>query len=502
MTAVVVERCQVDWPGAFFEGGAGFFSEAFAVLLDSAALGDASVWVVGPAAVLAAWERPGLAHGQAQLSRWRWDDARRFDAEPEVEEFVGPAFAELERMLAAWAFPMELRGLAADVPFVSGAVGIVGFDAGRFLERLPGRAARDVAAPAFCFLFADAVFVHSRARATTELIVTGRAAHESAARRACSALQAQMLERLARQPAESTTPRRVRVGPVTAHADAVTYAQTVQSAREHILAGDVFEVCTAHRLTAAYAGDAQPLYAALRAVNPAQFAGYLATPWACLVSSSPERFLSLDAMRQAESRPIKGTRPRSADPVQDARLRAELAASEKDRAENVMIVDLVRNDFGRVCEVDSVHVPQLMIVEEHPSVFHLVSTVRGQLAPNKSAVELFCACFPPGSMTGAPKVEAMKLIDALEPYGRSWYAGALGYFDARGSMDFSVVIRSFVLSHGCGHFSVGGAVVSDSDPDAEYAETMDKARPLFEALARVRVVTDDAEQADEPANPR
>ena len=188
----------------------------------------------------------------------------------------------------------------------------------------------------------------------------------------------------------------------------------------------------------------------------------------------------------AESRPIKGTRPRGADAEEDARLRAELLASEKDRAENVMIVDLVRNDFGRVCEVDSIHVPELMIVEDHPRVFHMVSTVRGQLAPEHDAVDLFTACFPPGSMTGAPKIEAMRIIDALEPYRRGLYSGAVGYFDAGGGMDFSVVIRSFVLTEGHCYFSVGGAVVADSDPAAEYRETLDKARALLEALAQLR----------------
>ena len=147
-----------------------------------------------------------------------------------------------------------------------------------------------------------------------------------------------------------------------------------------------------------------------------------------------------------------------------------------------MIVDLVRNDLGRVCAVDSVHVPELMVVEQHPSVFQMVSTVRGRVEQGVSAVELFCACFPPGSMTGAPKIEAMKVIDALEPVRRGIYAGAVGYFDLGGALDFSVVIRSFVLSQGRCTLNVGGAVVADSDPQAEYRESMDKARALVAAL--------------------
>jgi anthranilate/para-aminobenzoate synthase component I len=167
-------------------------------------------------------------------------------------------------------------------------------------------------------------------------------------------------------------------------------------------------------------------------------------------------------------------------------LRAELLGSEKDRAENIMIVDLARNDLGRVCEVDSIHVPQLMAIEEHPSVFQLVSTVRGQLAAGSSALQLLRACFPPGSMTGAPKIEAMKIIEALESSPRGLYSGCLGYFDCGGGMDFSVVIRSFLLQQGRCSIGVGGAVVADSDPGAEYEESRAKAHALLQALAASR----------------
>jgi para-aminobenzoate synthetase component 1 len=259
----------------------------------------------------------------------------------------------------------------------------------------------------------------------------------------------------------------------------------VRSAQAEILAGNVFEVCTSQRLEAPFPRDRTAtwaLYNALRTENPAAFACCVLTPWAALLSSSPERFLQLTAEGWAESRPIKGTRPRGGTPEADARLRDDLATSEKDRAENIMIVDLVRNDLGRVCAVDTIHVPELMTVEEHPSVFQLVSTVRGRIEEGVSPVQLFTACFPPGSMTGAPKIEAMKVIDALEPCRRGIYAGAVGYFDLGGALDFSVVIRSFVISGDRCTFSVGGAVVADSDPDSEYRESMDKARALIAAL--------------------
>jgi para-aminobenzoate synthetase component 1 len=230
------------------------------------------------------------------------------------------------------------------------------------------------------------------------------------------------------------------------------------------------------------AGDPWDLYGILREINPAPFAAWLQFPDFQIVSASPERFLSLSSNRVAESRPIKGTRPRGADPVEDARLRDELEKSTKDRAENVMIVDLVRNDLGRVAEIGSVEVPELQVIEPYATVFQMVSTVRAKLRKDRDAVDLVRACFPGGSMTGAPKIEAMKIIDALEPVKRGVYSGAIGYFDHSGVMDLSIVIRTIVCKDGRATFGVGGAVVADSDPQDEYQETLDKAAALIEAL--------------------
>lgn len=483
---VAMDSVRVECARPLVEVFATLSRDPFAVLLDSAAEpGVHSMLGIGPSAVLTAWGSPLMAAaGLAQLELRVWG-AERFAAEDSVRRWVGPPFAELARLNDAWALPDGLRA-RFDEPFVGGAVGVVGYDAGRFCERLPERASRDLILPELCFLFLDAVFVLDHAAGTLRLIVTGRGADEMAARAACERLRLIMLARFEAAVAMRVERADCRVGEVHAYGDEASYGETVRTAKEHIFAGDVFEVCPSHRLSATFAGDPSQLYAALRAQSPAAFACHLVTPWASLLSSSPERFLRLDRERVAESRPIKGTRPRGSDPASDAALRAELARSEKDRAENVMIVDLVRNDFGRVCEVDSIHVPELMIVEAHPRVFHMVSTVRGTLAPEHSAVDLFSACFPPGSMTGAPKIEAMSIIDALEPHRRGWYSGALGYFDAGGGMDFSVVIRSFVIARGACYFSVGGAVVADSDPVAEYRETLDKARALLEALAQLR----------------
>jgi aminodeoxychorismate synthase component I len=266
--------------------------------------------------------------------------------------------------------------------------------------------------------------------------------------------------------------------------DAERHAKAVAEIRARIGAGDVYQACLTHRLETPFAGDAFALAGALRATNPAPFACLLALPDATLVGSSPERFLKVGAERWAESRPIKGTRPRSEDPDDDRRLRNALASSAKDRAENLMIVDLVRNDLGRVCEIGSVHVPELFAIEPYQTVFQLVSTVRGRLARGADALDAVRAAFPPGSMTGAPKLAAMQLLARLEPVPRGLYSGAAGYLDLRGGCDLAVTIRSIVLRGGRAFVHTGGGIVADSDPEAEWREAEDKARALVTALRR------------------
>lgn len=463
--------------------------DPFAVLLDSAARGSRfsqrSLIAIEPEAVLAAWSSPLLAAGQAQLELHSWDDSRRGPAS--VRRYEGAPFAELERMLAERRLPEELR-VQLPEGFVGGALGFAGYDAGRFLERLPERAARDLQLPELCFLIVDSLLVYEHDSGRLRWIASARGKDPADAERRCHARMAQLRARFASEPAQARACA-AEIGELRTLIEPAAYQEMVRAAKAQIIAGNVFEVCTSQRLEAAFPGDRRAiwsLYLALRAHSPAAFACCVLTPFACLLSSSPERFLQLSADGWAESRPIKGTRPRGATPEEDARLRDELASSEKDRAENVMIVDLVRNDLGRVCTTDSIRVPELRIIEEHPSVFHMVSTIRGRIEPDVSPVQLFTACFPPGSMTGAPKIEAVKVIDALEPVRRGIYSGAVGYFDFGGALDFSVVIRSFVICAGRCTFSVGGAVVADSDPEAEYRESMDKARALLAALADER----------------
>jgi aminodeoxychorismate synthase component I len=278
------------------------------------------------------------------------------------------------------------------------------------------------------------------------------------------------------------------VDPVTglalgAFCDEQGHAKAVQRILGHIRAGDLYQANLTHRL--AVPSDAAPwrIYTALRRRNPAPFAAFLETDEVAIVGSSPERFVRLHPDGRIESRPIKGTRPRGATAAEDARLAAALAASGKERAENVMIVDLVRNDLGRVCETGSIEVPELCTIESYATVFQMVSTVRGRLRAGLDVVDALRACFPPGSMTGAPKIAALRILARLEPVRRGIYSGALGWLDVRGGAELAVVIRTLLYRPGRAWLHVGGGIVLDSEPAAEWAETIAKARALLDAVA-------------------
>jgi para-aminobenzoate synthetase component 1 len=269
---------------------------------------------------------------------------------------------------------------------------------------------------------------------------------------------------------------------VTSNFDRLGYEAAVGRIVEHIRAGDVYQVNLSQRLIAPFAGSPLELYGRLRERNPAPFAGYFDLGEFAIASASPERFLRLTASGDVETRPIKGTRPRGPTPVEDEANRRSLLASAKDRAENVMIVDLLRNDLGRVCEYGSVRVNKLCELESYRTVHHLVSEVVGRLRSDKTAFDLLRAAFPGGSVTGAPKVRAMEIIAELEPTARGPYCGSLGYIGFDGSMDTNILIRTMTVGRGWAQFPVGGGIVADSDPAAEYEETLHKAAGLLRAL--------------------
>jgi para-aminobenzoate synthetase component 1 len=268
---------------------------------------------------------------------------------------------------------------------------------------------------------------------------------------------------------------------VSSNFDRPGYLAAVRRAVEYIHAGDCFQVNLSQRLLCGATEPPLDLYARLRERNPAPFAGYFDLGDFVVLSASPERFLRIED-GLVQTRPIKGTRPRGATPEEDENRRAELLRSAKDRAENVMIVDLLRNDLGRVCAYGSVEVTALCQLETYRTVHHLVSEVRGRLRPGLGAVDLLRAAFPGGSVTGAPKVRAMEIIAELEPTARGPYCGALGYVGFDGAMDTNILIRTITAGKGWLQFPVGGGVVADSDPEAEYAETLHKAEGMLRAL--------------------
>jgi para-aminobenzoate synthetase len=263
------------------------------------------------------------------------------------------------------------------------------------------------------------------------------------------------------------------------------YLADVAACKQRLLDGDSYEICLTNSVSAPAAADPFDLYMELRRVNPAPFAAYLRLGELAVLSSSPERFLRVDREGRIETRPIKGTAPRGASPAEDARLAEELRTSEKNRAENLMIVDLMRNDLGAACEVGSVEVPALMEVETYETVHQLVSTVRGRLRRDATALACVRSCFPPGSMTGAPKLRTMEILDELEGTARGVYSGAIGYFGAAGGCDLSVTIRTIVLAGGRASIGTGGAITLQSEAQNELDEAFLKARAPMRALAFV-----------------
>jgi para-aminobenzoate synthetase component 1 len=276
---------------------------------------------------------------------------------------------------------------------------------------------------------------------------------------------------------ESTCPRLS----MTAGSSKANYLLAVQQIKDHIESGDVYQVNLTRRFTAPFKLPPFETYLRLRHMNPAPFAAYLDYGSGFILSSSPERFVQIRNGR-IQTRPIKGTRPRGKTHEEDLSNRLELINSEKDRSELLMIVDLERNDLGRICKPGSIHVKELFELEEYATVYHMVATVEGVLETDVDAVDCLKAVFPGGSITGAPKIRAMEIIDELEPDRRGIYTGAIGYIGFDGQADFNIAIRTIIIQQGQAFFSAGGGIVWDSDPKMEYDETLHKASALFETL--------------------
>ena len=261
-----------------------------------------------------------------------------------------------------------------------------------------------------------------------------------------------------------------------------SYLELIRKAKDHIARGDVFQLCLTNQIFIEHDASALKTYLALKETNPSPYGGYLKLGGVELVSSSPEQFIKVSSSGNISSKPIKGTRPRSQDQAEDALIAAELANNDKERAENLMIVDLMRNDFGRVCEAESVMVEKLFEVESYATVHQLVSTLTGQLKKGQSATSALAACFPAGSMTGAPKIRAVEILKELEQSPRDIYSGAFGYLGFDGSADLGMTIRTLVFEGKTASLGVGGGITIDSDPESEFEETMLKSKALLRAL--------------------
>lgn len=387
----------------------------------------------------------------------------------------GEPFATLRSLLP----PAPVDG-GPDLPFAGGVVLILAHELARTTTGVDLRALDDLRLPDLVALLVDRLRVVDHVAGRSFAVGLGAARDRRTARQRAEAARDAAAGWLRRpSPSEPAAPAGI---PVRAHFDEAGYVKAVERAREWIAQGEVYQLCLTHRLEVPFAGAAEGLYARLRRRSPAPFAALLRLPEATLLSASPERFLRVGEDGWVETCPIKGTRPRHPDPGEDARLALELVTSVKERAENAMIVDLMRNDLARACVPGSVEVPELFRVEAHPTVFQLVSVVRGRLRRGADALDVLRDAFPPASMTGAPKLAALRLLDRLEPVCRGFYAGCAGYLDARGRADLSVLIRTVVLRGGRALVQVGGGIVADSVPAAEYRETLDKARAALEAL--------------------
>ncbi len=386
----------------------------------------------------------------------------------------------------------KLEYCPTPVPFVGGAVGYFGYDLCHFIERLPSTTVDDFKLPECYFAFYDAICAFDHLEGRAYLIATGFPEIDEGQRLKRARMRLEDMKTLLHPRHSVILPNRNRAQneeiTLTSNFTPEEYVESVSRVREYIAAGDVFQVNLSQRFQADLEIPPYELYRILRRVNPAPFASYLNFDGVAIASASPERFLRVQG-DLVESRPIKGTRPRGRDPGEDQHLAQELTRSIKDRAENVMIVDLERNDLGRVCSYGTIKVTELAVLETFPTVFHLTSTIIGRLHRSKSDIDLLKATFPGGSITGAPKVRAMEIIDELEPTKRSVYTGSIGYLSFNGDLDIDIVIRTFIVKEGRAYFQVGGGIIYDSDPEAEYIETLDKAKALIQALQLAPEVT-------------
>jgi anthranilate synthase component 1 len=397
-----------------------------------------------------------------------------------VSERDGPFVASLRRLMTDFRSPF-----VPDLPrFTGGAVGYLGYGAASWFEPVLGDLGdgRDGADQAGFMVF-DTVLAFDHVQHRILIIANARIAAdddlESLYQFACAKIQ--FLERELERNLSVVRPPPGEPLDVRSNHTKEQFEERVRAAKEYIAAGDIYQVVLSQRFQAEVGADPFTVYRALRHVNPSPYMYFIRMGGLAIVGSSPEMLVRVEGAR-VETHPIAGTRPRGRNAEEDVRLGEELKRNEKERAEHVMLVDLGRNDVGRVCQYGSVRVPQFMGLERFSHVMHLTSIVEGKLSEKHDRLDALVSCFPAGTVSGAPKVRAMQIIKELEPEGRGLYAGAVGYLDFAGNLDFCIAIRTVIMSNGVAYAQAGAGIVTDSNPAAEYEETRDKARALLRAL--------------------
>ena len=368
--------------------------------------------------------------------------------------------------------------------FSGGAVGYLSYDLVRSFEKIPEQLRQDIDLYDCSFMITDVLLVFDNLKKKIKVIfnlfLDGQQTLEEAYQEAQEKIKS-IIARLQRQNPSSPVRSPFTPSPLRSNFSKEDYMKVVERAKEYIRAGDIIQVVPSQRFSTEVHCEPFDIYRALRSINPSPYLFYLKMNDMILMGSSPEVMVRLEG-NQIELRPIAGTRPRGKTPEEDLRMEKDLLADEKEKAEHIMLVDLGRNDVGRVSEIGSVRVTELMTVEKYSHVMHIVSNVQGELAPRKNAFDVFRATFPAGTVSGAPKIRAMEIIEELEPFRRGFYAGAVGYFSFPGNMDTCIAIRSILIKDGKAYVQAGGGVVADSDPEKEYEETLHKAQAIFKAI--------------------
>ncbi|HKQ58544.1 MAG TPA: anthranilate synthase component I [Candidatus Eisenbacteria bacterium] len=368
--------------------------------------------------------------------------------------------------------------------FCGGAVGYLGYDAVRWFEKIPARTRDDQQLPDAVFLFGDVVSVFDNLGHNLKVVTHASAGSDpdGAYAAAVKRIDAEVARLRRALPWEEPVAGKAPERPVST-TTREGFCEAVEKAKEHIRAGDIFQVVLSHRMSSPVKRPAFEAYRALRVTNPSPYMYFLRLGDVSLVGSSPE-VLVRRTDGAVEVRPIAGTRARGRNAEEDLSLEEELRASDKERAEHVMLVDLGRNDVGRVAEYGTVELNEYMAVERYSQVMHLVSNVRGRARPGLQPLDIVSACFPAGTVSGAPKVRAMEIIEDLEPVRRGVYAGAVGHFDYHGNLDLCIAIRTLVYANGHAHWGAGAGIVADSEPESEWEETLNKGRALWLAVQR------------------